>query len=251
MSDVRIPSMPELYIRSAVFWLLSIIVLCMVVFSLLLTFPFSIHVRYKVGSLFAKTNMVLLKYICNLDYRVEGKQNIPTGAAVVLSNHQSTWETYGFQAILPPQLWVLKKELLRVPIFGWGLALLQPIAIDRRAGKKAIDQIIEQGKQKLDQGRWVVIFPEGTRVKPGKKTRFKQGGSILAANVDFPVVPVAHNAGEFWPKHSFIKWPGVITVCIGEPIHGYGKKPDEINQQVEEWIRHKMEEISDKSRWKR
>ena len=240
-----------LYLRSGIYWIISIITLIIVVFALLLTFPFSIHPRYKVGSLWARSNIVLLKIICGLGMRVEGRENIPPGAAIVLSKHQSTWETYAFQSVLPPQLWVLKKELLKVPLFGWGLALLQPIAIDRSAGKKAIDQIIEQGKQKLDQGRWVVIFPEGTRVAPGKKLRYKQGGAMLGCNVDYPIVPVAHNAGEFWPKHSFIKYPGEVTVSIGPPIHAYGRSPDEVNKEVEQWIENKMKDISDPARWDR
>jgi 1-acyl-sn-glycerol-3-phosphate acyltransferase len=245
------PSRAALYVRSALYWALSIVVLPLVVFALLLTFPFSIHIRYRVGSLWARTNMVLLKTICNLGVRVEGRENIPPGAAIVLSKHQSTWETYAFQSILPPQLWVLKKELLRVPLFGWGLALLQPIAIDRSAGKKAIDQIIEQGKQKLDQGRWVIIFPEGTRTSPGKKGRYKQGGAILGCNVDYPIVPIAHNAGEFWPKHSFIKYPGEVTVCIGPAIHAYGRQQEQVNREVEDWIENKMQQISDPARWNR
>ena len=251
MKPTEKPFMPGLYIRSSVYWVVSIITLCLVVFMLLLTFPFSVHTRYRVASLWARSNIVLLKFICNLDMNVEGRENIPDGAAIVLSKHQSTWETYAFQSILPPQLWVLKKELLRVPVFGWGLALIQPIAIDRSAGKKAIDQIIEQGTQKLDQGRWVIIFPEGTRVKPGKKKRYKLGGAILGCNVDYPIVPIAHNAGEFWPRHSYIKWPGKITVCIGPPIHAYQRNPDEVNKQVEDWIETKMQEISDPSRWDR
>ena len=244
-------SRAELYLRSVLYWSISIVTMCLVVFALLLTFPFSIHIRYKVGSLWARSNIVLLRVICRLGLRVEGRENIPAGAAIVLSKHQSTWETYAFQSILPPQLWVLKKELLRVPVFGWGLALLQPIAIDRSAGKKAIDQIIEQGKQKLDQGRWVVIFPEGTRVSPGEKHRYKPGGAMLACNVDYPIVPIAHNAGEFWPKHSFIKYPGEVTVSIGPPINAYGRSPDEVNRQVEDWIETEMQVISDPARWNR
>ncbi len=251
MNKTRTPSQAGLYIRSTLYWLISIFCLCLVVFSLLLTFPFSVHTRYRVGSLWARSNMFWLKWICNLDLKVIGWENIPDGAAIVMSKHQSTWETYAFQAILPPQLWVLKKELLRIPIFGWGLALMQPIAIDRKAGKKAVDQIIEQGKQKLDQGRWVVIFPEGTRVRPGVKKRYKHGGAILAANVDYPIVPIAHNAGEFWSRHSYIKWPGEVTVVIGEPIHGYGREVEDIIREVETWIENQMQKISDPSRWNR
>ena len=195
MSDVRIPSKVELYIRSIIYWLVSIIWLVIVVGTELLTFPFSVHVRYKVGSSWAKGSVNLLKWICNVNYKVEGLENIPDGAAIVMANHQSTWETLFFQKILPPQLWVVKKELLSVPIFGWGLALCEPIAVDRKSGRKAIDQVVEQGIKKLTQGRWIVIFPQGTRISSGKKAKYKIGGSYLASKVDYPVLPIAHNAG--------------------------------------------------------
>lgn len=248
---LRRQSKPEMYIRATIFWFFHVLCLIPVVATLLLTFPFPIKFRYAVGSSWAKMNMHLLKYICNLSYRVEGLENIPEGAAIALANHQSTYETLALQKILPPQLWVVKRELLRVPIFGWGLALVDPIAIDRSAGRKAIDQVVEQGKEKLAQGRWVVIFPEGTRIKAGVKKRFKMGGSVLASQVDYPVVPIAHNAGEYWPRHSFIKWPGVVTISIGPAIQAYGRDPAEINQEVETWIRNKMEEISDPEKWNR
>lgn len=251
MSNKRIPSRPELYIRSSLYWLISVVILLPVVLLLFLAAPFSVHTRYRVGSLWARSNIVLLKLICNLDMKVIGRENIPDGAAIVMSKHQSTWETYAFQAILPPQLWVLKKELLLIPVFGWGLALFEPIAINRKAGRKAIDQIIEQGRRKLDQGRWVVIFPEGTRALPGEKKRFKPGGAVLASNVDYPVVPIAHNAGEFWPRHSFIKWPGEVTVVIGRPIQGYQQEPADINREVEQWVNEQMDKISDPQRWHR
>ena len=251
MSEERIPSKPELYIRSIIFWVLSFLWLIIIVTGTLLTFPFSVHVRYSVASGWAKGTINLLRIICNVNYKVEGIENLPQGAAIVMAKHQSTWETLFLQKLLPPQLWVVKRELLHVPIFGWGLALCEPIAIDRSAGRKAIDQMLEQGKQKLEQGRWIIIFPEGTRVTPGESNRYKIGGPILASQVEYPIVPVAHNAGEYWPKHSLIKWPGTITVSIGPVINGYGKKPDDIKAEVETWIENKMEEISDPSKWNR
>lgn len=251
MTKERMPSKPELYIRSLIFWVLSFFWLIVIVTGTLLAFPFSVHVRYSIASSWAKGTIDLLRIICNVNYKVEGMENLPEGAAIVMAKHQSTWETLFLQKLLPPQLWVVKRELLRVPIFGWGLALCEPIAINRSAGRKAVDQMVEQGKQKLDQGRWIIIFPEGTRVTPGESNRYKIGGSILASQVDYPVVPVAHNAGEYWPKHSLIKWPGTVTVVIGPVINGYGKKPDEIKEEVETWIENKMQQISDKAKWGR
>jgi len=164
-----------LAIRSIVFWILSIAWLIFTVSLELLAFAFPVKVRYFFGSMWAKGTITLSKWICGLSYKIEGIENLPDGAAIVLSNHQSTWETLVYQKILPPQLWVVKKELLKVPIFGWGLALCEPIAIDRKAGRKAMDQLVDQGKQKLDQGRWIIIFPEGTRTAPGEKAKYKIG----------------------------------------------------------------------------
>jgi len=251
VTNERVPSKLELYIRSIIFWVLSFFWLIVIVTGTLLAFPFSVHVRYKIASGWAKGTIDLLRIICNVKYKVEGLENLPQGAAIVMAKHQSTWETLFLQKLLPPQLWVVKRELLRVPIFGWGLALCEPIAINRSAGRKAVDQMVEQGEKKLKQGRWIIIFPEGTRVALGEKNRYKIGGPILASQVDYPIVPIAHNAGEYWPKHSLIKWPGTITVSIGPLIRGYGKKPDDIKEAVETWIENKMDEISDKSTWNR
>ncbi len=236
MKEINLITKLFLILRSAIYWLLSILMLLLVVTGVLLSFPFSISIRYKVGSQWAKFNVWLLKVLCGLRYEILGTENIPNNAAIILCNHQSTWETYALQAIFPEQTWVLKKELMKVPVFGWGIAMIKPIAIDRSAGRKAVEQLVEQGKQKLDEGRCVVIFPEGTRVKPGEKKRYKLGGAILASNVKHPIIPVAHNAGQFWPRHSFIKWPGTIQVHIGQAIEGYGREPTEIIKEVQDWI---------------
>jgi 1-acyl-sn-glycerol-3-phosphate acyltransferase len=237
--------------RALVFWALSIVWLILVVSAVLLAFALPVKSRYFLGSMWAKGTITLSKWICGLDYKIEGLENLPAGAAIALSNHQSTWETLVYQKILPPQLWVVKKELLSVPVFGWGLALCEPIAIDRKAGRKAMDQLLDQGVQKLAQGRWIVIFPEGTRTAPGVKAKYKIGGAMLASKVDYPIVPIATNAGEYWPKHSLIKWPGTIRVVIGKPIYGHGRSANEINQQVEAWIRNKVAEISNPESWNR
>lgn len=244
-------SKTELYLRASVFWFFHAVSLVFVVTGLLLTFPLPYRIRYATGSAWAKFNARLLRYVCKLEYRLEGAENIPQGAAIALCKHQSTYETLMLQDFLPPQVWVAKRELLFVPVFGWGLALLESIIIDRSAGRKAIEQLVAQGKQKLAKGRWIVIFPEGTRVNPGVKARYKMGGAILASQVDYPVLPIAHNAGEFWPKHSFIKYPGVVTFRIGKPVLYKGCKPEEIMREVENWIEAQVDELSDPARWKR
>jgi 1-acyl-sn-glycerol-3-phosphate acyltransferase len=159
---------------------------------------------------------------------------------VILAKHQSAWETIAFQQIFPPQTWVLKRELLWIPLFGWALALLRPIAIDRGAGRVAIEQVIEQGRERLQSGIWVVVFPEGTRVAPGTRRRYGIGGAALAAASGYPVVPVAHNAGSFWPRRGFRKRPGMIRVVIGPVIDSHGKTAEEIRRQAEEWIENTM-----------
>ncbi len=251
MKQTREYSQAELYIRSSLFWAVHFISMILVVSTVLVFFWLPIKQRYAIGSSWAKMNMVFLRWFCNLNYEIKGKENIPDEASLVISNHQSTWETMGFQDFLPNQLWVMKKELFRIPIFGWGLALMQPIAIDRSAGRKAIDQIVEQGEEKLTQGRWVIVFPEGTRISPGVKSKFKVGAFVFASKISHPVLPVAHNAGEFWPKHSFIKYPGTITVSIGEAFNACEMKPDAIKEKVEGWIRKELDVISDSDRWNR
>jgi 1-acyl-sn-glycerol-3-phosphate acyltransferase len=186
--------------------------------------------------------------ICGIEYRVLGAEHIPKKPSIVLSKHQSAWETLAFQKIFPPQVWVLKKELLRIPFFGWGLAMTSPIAIDRSSGKAALEQVVEQGRDRLRQGFWVVIFPEGTRIAPGKKGKYRIGGAWLATHVNVPVVPVAHNAGEFWGRNSFIKRPGTITVSIGAPIDPTGMEPGDLNVLVEAWIEAEVKRISNYSK---
>lgn len=188
--------------------------------------------------------LFLLRVTCGINYRVLGAEHIPKTPSIVLSKHQSAWETLAFQKIFPPQVWVLKKELLRIPFFGWGLAMTSPIAIDRNTGKAALEQVVEQGMDRLKQGFWVVIFPEGTRIAPGKKGKYRIGGAWLATHTNVQVVPVAHNAGEFWGRNSYIKRPGTITVSIGAPIDPTGMEAGELNAKVEEWIEAEVSRIS-------
>lgn len=220
--------------------------LTVVVFAILclFTFPFPFSVRYGFLSQWARFNLWWLALTCGIRYQVEGRENIPELNAIIMSKHQSTWETLALQAIFPPQVWVMKRELLKMPFFGWGLAMLEPIAIDRKARGKARQQLIEQGTERLKNGRWVVIFPEGTRIAPGQKGRYALGGASLAESSGYPVVPVAHNAGEFWPRGQFIKQPGTIQVRIGPAIDSKGKSIEAINAEVEAWIEGQMQAIT-------
>jgi 1-acyl-sn-glycerol-3-phosphate acyltransferase len=231
-------------LRSAAFYLgLLLATILIVTFSPLL-FPFSQKVRSRYISLWAYFVIWWLRVTCALGVRVEGLENIPAGNGLILAKHQSAWETIFLQTIFPPQTWVLKRELLWLPIFGWGLALTRPIAIDRAAGKKALRQVINQGIDRLQRGLWVVIFPEGTRTAPGQRQRYAIGGAMLAEKSGYPVVPVCHNAGEFWPKQGFNKQPGTITLVIGEPFSPDGMRAGEINQRVEEWIESTYQRIT-------
>jgi len=171
-------------------------------------------------------------------------ENIPKQPVIILSKHQSAWETIAFQKIFPPQVWVLKRELLWVPFFGWGLAMTSPIAIDRSAGKKSLEQMLTQGIDRLKKGFFIVIFPEGTRMKPGEIGKYHIGGAWLASKSAVSIIPVAHNAGKFWPKNSFIKNPGVIKVSIGKLISSENKTVDELNLQVKNWIENEMKAIN-------
>ncbi len=173
-----------------------------------------------------------------------GLENLPNTPSVILSKHQSAWETIAFQTIFPPQAWVLKRELLWIPFFGWGLAATRPIAIDRSQGVRALDSVVKQGIQRIEEGRWVVVFPEGTRTAPGEKGRYNPGGAMLASKAQVPVVPVAHNAGEFWPRRGFIKKPGTITVSIGPPIETKGRKAKQINAEAEAWTENEVEQLA-------
>jgi len=206
----------------------------------LLTFPAPPIYRYKFFSLWAKSMLIWLKYSCNISFKVKGVENIPKSPFIILSKHQFAWETLAFQKIFPPQVWVMKRELLFVPFFGWGLAMTSPIAIDRGAGRKALDQILKQGLDRIKKGFFVVIFPEGTRTRPMEKKKYHIGGAWLATQSKLDVIPVAHNAGFYWPKNSFIKKPGQIKITIGSPIKSNGLKAEELNSKAQDWIERAM-----------
>lgn len=232
-------------LRSVLYSVLQIVITPVYALIVFATFPLAPLDRYRIISGWAHIMLYLLRVICGIRYRVLGMEHIPKTPSIVLSKHQSAWETLAFQQIFPPQVWVLKKELLFVPFFGWGLAMTSPIAIDRSSGKAALKQIVEQGKDRLKQGFWIIIFPEGTRIAPGKKGKYRIGGAWLGTHTGVPVVPVAHNAGEFWGRNAFIKRPGTITVSIGPPINPAGMEPDDLNARVETWIEAEMNRIDE------
>jgi 1-acyl-sn-glycerol-3-phosphate acyltransferase len=198
------------------------------------------HTRWRIISGWSRCVIWLSARILGLDYRVEGLSNLTDRPAIILSKHQSAWETLAFQLIFPPQVHVLKKELLWIPFFGWGLALMSPIAIDRGRGMRSLRQMATKGADRLAQGFWIVVFPEGTRVRPGVTGEYRTGGAWLAVRTGAPVIPVAHNAGVYWGRNAFIKRPGVIRVVIGKPIEIQGQSPEVLNESVKAWIENEM-----------
>lgn len=190
---------------------------------------------------------VLLKWVewsLGIRYEVRGWENLPKGPTIVLSKHQSAWETLFLEARFPHQCWIVKKELLWLPFVGWGLMAIRCIAIDRSSGHAARDQIVEQGRERLGEGLWVTIFPEGTRIAPGKRGRYGIGGALLATRTGTPILPIAHNAGEVWGRYAFRKQAGVVTVVIGPPIQTKDRDVLSVKTEVEEWIEGQMKIIS-------
>lgn len=230
-------------LRSTLFALVQ--TLATVVFAVIavLTFFLGPFPRYRIITLWNRFVVRAARLICGIRYDIRGAENLPDHPVVVMAKHQSAWETLALPILLPPQSIVLKKELLSIPFFGWGLALTSPIAIDRKAGKEALKQIVAQGRARIEQGFWVTIFPEGTRVKPGETGRYGIGGAWLASHTGTAVLPIAHNAGEVWPRHSFIKHPGTITLSIGPVISSQGKKADALNEEVKAWIESEMKQL--------
>jgi len=234
---------PGILLRSSLFALFQIIVTPIFAVIALGTFPFAPLTRYRIISNWARINIAVVRILCGIRYRVIGSEHIPREPCIILSKHQSAWETLAYQVIFPPQVWVLKRELLWVPFFGWGLAMLSPIAIDRRAGTRALKQTLDQGRERLKQGFSIVMFPEGTRIAPGQRSKYHPGGAWLAVQTGAPVLPVAHNAGEFWRRNAFLKHPGLITVSIGAPISPQNVSTGQLNRQVEHWIESEMQRI--------
>ena len=204
------------------------------VMALAFWLPYS--AQFAIARTWARILLWVLERLCGLKYVVEGRERIPAGNHIVMSNHTSAWETVAQFLIFPPQVWVLKRELLWIPFVGWGLKLLRPIAINRGEGHRAVNQVIEQGKARLRDGLWIIIFPEGTRVIAGETRKFGVSGALLAIASGKSVVPLSHNAGKFWARRGFLKKPGTIRVIIGEPIESAGKNPRDLNEEVRQSI---------------
>jgi 1-acyl-sn-glycerol-3-phosphate acyltransferase len=212
---------------------------------ILLTTPLPFNIRYQISRAWCALVVWMGKIFCGVRYEIEGLENLNTEqTAIVLCNHQSAWETLALRhLLLPTQTTLLKRSLTWFPIWGWALSTLKPIAIDRKKQRVALRILLKEGKRYLNQGLWVVVFPEGTRTAAGEVRQFSAGGAMLAQQTGHPVIPVAHNAGDFWPRYSFFKYPGVIKVKIGPVIASKGRKAADINTDAENWIRQAVKNM--------
>ena len=192
-------------------------------------------------------NAIIIKWLnfsCGITLQIDGLENLPDTPCVVLSKHQSGWETFYLQRLLRPVSTILKKELFWIPFFGWGLYFMRPIAIDRSNPREAMKQILTQGKQRLAQGNNVLIYPEGTRTPVEQVGNYGRSGAALAIAAGVPVLPIAQNAGYCWPAHKFIKWPGRIHMVIGVPIDTTGTDSRQLTEQVKGWIESTQQTLS-------
>lgn len=230
-------------LRSALFYLALLVVTPPYALFALACAPLAPLARNRAIAYWTRIAVALARVLLGIRYRVEGAGHLPARAAVVLAKHQSAYETLAFNRIFPPQVHVIKRELLWIPFFGWGLALMSPIAINRARGVRALREIARRGRERLAQGFWVIVFPEGTRVAPGERRRYRLGGAWLAVHAGAPVVPVAHNAGLVWPRKAFLKRPGTVTFRIGPPIETAGRDPAQVNAEAEEWIEAQQREL--------
>lgn len=237
-------STANLFIRSLVFSIYSLTSMVIYSFLCLAALPLPLRYRHKLVRSYLHAYMYLFKKICLIDYQIHGKENIPKDrVGIILSKHQSTWETFFLPLLFHEPAIILKRQLLWIPFFGWGLAVIDPIAINRSDKTSAMQQIIQKGRKCLEAGRWILIFPEGTRVPPGQIGNYKLGGCRLAAATGFPVLPIAHNAGRFWPKRSFIKQPGTIHMVIGPLIESEDRTPEQILEMAKGWIEDTVSNI--------
>jgi 1-acyl-sn-glycerol-3-phosphate acyltransferase len=233
------------FFRSSAYTLFLIVTVIPYAFICMLASVLPLHWRFKITMGWPRLAIWGARVMCGIRWKFEGWDNLPQGQAIVLSKHQSAWETLFLPAYLPREVcFVYKRELHRVPFFGWGLAMLNMIPIDRSKGREAFDQVVKIGQLRLNEGRWPILFPEGTRIAPGKAGRFKIGGALLATRTGAPIVPIALNAGECWARNAFIKRPGLITVSIGQPIASAGLTPEELNHRVQTWIETEMRRLN-------
>lgn len=205
---------------------------------------FGFHAAAWMARTYTRVMLKWVEWSVGIDCDVQGWENVPDFPVILMAKHQSAWETLFMESRFPPQCWIVKKQLLWLPFVGWSLMAIRAIAIDRSSGQSAREQIVEQGARRLKQGMWVSIFPEGTRVAPGKPGRYGIGGSLLATRTGTPILPIAHNAGEYWPRYAFRKRPGTIKVVIGPLIQTAGRDVLSVNNEVQGWIEGQMRSIS-------
>jgi 1-acyl-sn-glycerol-3-phosphate acyltransferase len=232
------------FVRSALYLAILVVYTPFYYLIVLASAPFSRQTRWEVIARWPRFATWLAKIVLGIDYVVEGRENIPREPCIILSKHQSAWETIAYNAIFPPHVYVIKREMLWVPFLGWGLALYSPISINRANRRQAMQRLIAVGRQRFEQGFCVMIYPEGTRIPVGKRGNYRLGGAILSAGLGAKVLPVAHNAGMVWPRNSFLKFAGTVTVRIGEPFDSTGMEPAEIMRKVEDWIEGQMTELT-------
>ena len=232
-----------IYLRSTLFFILAVITTS--IYGII-TVPMAImsqRIGYACARSWGTQIVMLARVICGMKFEIKGAANMPTVPVVIMAKHQSAWETVAILSLAPRSAWIIKRELVLLPFVGWALASLRSIAIDRKSGKGALEQILEQGKERIAGGLCVVVFPEGTRVAPGARKRYGIGGASLATHTGAPVVPMAHNAGELWRRNAFLKYPGTITLSIGPLISSSGKEPGALTSEVENWIENEMAQL--------
>jgi 1-acyl-sn-glycerol-3-phosphate acyltransferase len=227
----------SLYLRSLSFVIIVPLYAVIYSFVCVASYPLPLRYRSPIVMFWTRSVIWLCKHICKIDYQIEGLENVKHDKnGIIMSKHQSTWETYFLQGFIPETAIILKRELLWIPFFGWGLAATDPIAINRNDTSSAMAQIIKQGKKFLAHGRWIIVFPEGTRVPYGTVGKYRLGGARLAVETGYPVLPVAHNAGKFWPKRKFLKYPGTVKIVFGPLIETVGRTPEQVLDLVKTWI---------------
>jgi 1-acyl-sn-glycerol-3-phosphate acyltransferase len=231
-------------IRSLLFALFQVLVTPFYAIAVLSLFWLPPQPRFRFITGWCRLILWGARWICGIRCQVTGADNIPYGpdvaAHIVMCKHSSTWETLALNKFFPLLAFVAKKELLSIPFFGWAFALASPITIDRKAGTDAMEQIVTQGRERIRQGFWFVVYPEGTRIKVGTRAKYKTGGARMALALDMPILPVAHNAGYLWPKGVFGKRPGTVTISFGRPIAPAGKSIQALTAEVETWIENEV-----------
>lgn len=234
-----------LFVRSLVYLIVQVVTVIPWAMGCIFLAPFPLHLRYRYTVGWPRMMIWFGKVLCGMRYQILGMSHLPDGPCILLSKHQSAWETLLYPSVMPRELcFVYKRELHYVPFFGWGLALLRMVHIDRSRGVNAFENVVRQGTQRVAEGRWIIMFPEGTRIPVGRAGRYKMGGTRLATRLSVPVVPIAHNAGQCWPRNSFIKRPGLITVSIGPALSSAGESAEGLMAKVESWIEAEMRRIS-------